>query len=106
MKKICLFLFITCIVSVNSMVASPVIDTPSTPTQVSLNVVQYDLEILVDMLENLGLEISDLELLENGDEKKCSFTIKGTYKGEDIDVKVTIIGQTCSEFFGALLKKE
>lgn len=102
MKKICLFLFITCIVSANSMIASPVIDTPSTPTQISLNIVQYDLEILVDMLEGLGVEIINLEFLENGDDKQCTVTVRGTFNGVEIELVFVIKGMTCTEVLKAL----
>ena len=105
MKKICLFLFITCIISVNSMDARPVTEVLNEPVQTTYNIDQSDSDVLITFLENMGFEIEKLEILEEGAEKECSFTIKGTYKGEDIDIKVTIIGQTCSEFFGELIKK-
>lgn len=102
MKKICLFLFITCIVSANSMIASPAIDTQDTPTQISLNVVQYDLEILVDMLEDLGVEIIELEFIESGDDKQCTVTVRGTYDGIEIELVFVIKGMTCTEVLKAL----
>lgn len=102
MKKICLFLFITCIVSANSMIASPAIDFPNSPTQISLNVVQYDLEVIVDLLENLGVEVRDLEFLEKGDEKECTVTVRGTYDGIVIELVFVIKGMTCTEVLKAL----
>ena len=102
MKKICLFLFITCIVSANSMIASPAIDFPNSPTQISLNVVQYDLEVIVDLLENLGVEVRDLDFLEKGDEKEFTVTVRGTYDGIVIELVFVIKGMTCTEVLKAL----
>lgn len=103
MKKICMFLFITCVISVHSMEARSAVEILNEPAQTTYNINQSDSEVLINILENLGFEIEKLEVLADGDEKECTITIKGTYKGEEIDVTITIKGQTCGEILKELM---
>lgn len=103
MKKIYLFLFITCFISINSMDARSVVEIPNIALETSINADQYDLEVIVKALEELGFEIEKLELIDPEEEKECKVTIKGTYKGDDIDITITIKGQTCGEILKEIL---
>ena len=107
MKKICLFLFITCILSVNSMDARSAVEIPNIAVETSINADQYDLEVLVKALEELGFEVEKLEVQdpEKKKEKECKVTIKGTIKGDDVDITVTVKGQTCGEILKEILSK-
>lgn len=104
MKKICMFLFITCVISVHSMEARSAVEILNEPAQTTYNINQSDSEVLINILENLGFEIEKLEVLADDDKKECTITIKGTYDNKDVDLTITIKDQTCAEFFKDLLK--
>ena len=104
MKKLCLFLFLVGFVSVNSIDARSTVDALDGSIQTSVTADQYNLDVIIEALEKLGFEIEKLEVSEaQVEEKKCKITLKGTYKGEEIDLTITIEGQTCAEFFKSLL---
>lgn len=105
MKKIYLFLFITCIISVNSIDARSIAEIPSVPVETSVNADQYDLEILAKALNDLGFEIKDVGIYADPTVKKCTVTIKGKFNGIEIEVVVVIEGKTCSELLKEVMKK-
>jgi hypothetical protein len=59
---------------------------------------------LKDLLTDLGFEIDVLEFEDGVDEESCSFSMTGTYKGEEIDLKITIEGTSCVDLLISLIK--
>lgn len=106
MKKICLFLFITCFISINSMDARATMEVLEVPVQITVSADQYDIDVLIDALEELGFKIEKLELIDpEEDEKECKMTIKGTVDKKEVDLTIVVKGQTCSELLKEILKK-
>ena len=105
MKKIYLFLFITCFISINSMDARATAENLEVPVQTTVSADQYDLEVIINALENLGFEIEKLEVINpEEEEKECKMTIKGTVDKKEVDLTIVVKGQTCTELFKEILK--
>lgn len=105
MKKICMFLFIACVISIHSMEARSAVEILTEPAQTTHNISQSDSEVLINILENLGFEIEKLEVLENNGEKSCKVTIKGTYNGIEVEIVLIIEGMTCAELLKEITKQ-
>src|SRR6056297_1068353 len=100
MKKIYLFLLITCFISIHSVDARSAAEVIDVPAQTSITTVQYDLEVIINALEKLGFEIEELEIIElKEEEKECKMTIKGTVDEKEVDLTIVVKGQTCAELF-------
>lgn len=106
MKKIYLFLFITCFISINSIDARSTAAVSDVPVKTEVTVGQYDLEVIITALEELGFEIEKLEVVNTEvEEKECKMTIKGTVDNKEVDLTIVVKGQTCSELLKEILKK-
>jgi signal recognition particle subunit SEC65 len=75
------------------------------PVQTTVSADQYDLEVIINALENLGFEIEKLEVINpEEEEKECKMTIKGTVDKKEVDLTIVVKGQTCTELFKEILK--
>ena len=105
MKKIYLFLLITCFISIHSVDARSAAEVIDVPAQTSITTVQYDLEVIINALEKLGFEVETIEAFIDPDVKKCKLTVKGTLNGKEVELELIIEGMTCTELLKELMKK-
>ncbi|NGP75838.1 hypothetical protein G3570_04285 [Balneolaceae bacterium YR4-1] len=106
MKKIYLFLFFTCFISVYSVEARPIADVLDLTVSNSITTSQYDLEAIINALEDLGFKVEAIETYKDPEVKKCTLTVKGIYDGKEVELIIVIEGMTCTELIKELMKKE
>lgn len=105
MKKIYLFLFFTCFISVYSVDARTTAEVLDLPVSNAITAGEYDIEVIINALEDMGFKVEELKI--NGpeeEEKECRMTIKGTYDEKEVDLVIVIKGQTCAELLKGIMK--
>lgn len=103
MKKLFIVFGIVCLAFANPVLAKTTNTLPSESSQVLNTTDQRASEVFEKFLERIGFDLDKIEVIENNDDKECTMTIKGTVDVKEVDLTITIKGQTCAEFFKDLL---
>jgi hypothetical protein len=92
-------------VSINPSNVFAEMDISNSQNQISTFSEVHEIEIIVDVLKELGLEINNVEFIEQNLLKSCKLTVKGTFNGKEIEVVLIIEGMSCEEVIKALTEK-
>jgi len=60
--------------------------------------------VLEGILENMGVEVQELKVLDLNNEKSCTIIIDGTIGDMPVQLKITFEGETCSELLRRLMQ--
>jgi len=72
-------------------------DVPTTIVGCSISSNPELAEVLRPLIEKMGINVEEIELLEEQRAKSCTVRIRGTIDGKEVDITITIEGKSCAE---------
>lgn len=59
--------------------------------------------VLEGILENMGVEVQELKVLDLNIEESCTIHVRGTIDGKQIELTITVKGVSCAELLKQLM---
>jgi UDP-N-acetyl-D-mannosaminuronate dehydrogenase len=82
---------------------SAVAETPKFIEECSINVNPDIVELLRPVIEKMGIEVDQMEVVEQEVKDSCTIRIKGTIDGKKENITITIEGKSCAELVKDLM---
>ncbi|WP_445665515.1 hypothetical protein [Fodinibius sp. AD559] len=60
-------------------------------------------ELLRPVVEKMGIEVDQMEVVEQEVKDSCTIRIRGTIDGKKVDITITIDGKSCAELMKELM---
>ena len=107
MRKLILLMFLL-FVSISQQPAfatsvSAEVESPQFIEECSINENPDLVELLRPVVEKMGIEVDQMEVVEQEVKDSCTIRITGTIDGKKVDIIITIEGKSCAELMKELM---
>jgi len=109
MKKLIYTFFLFALVFVAPRIqakSSTTLTNPAPNTEIVVCAEQVNPNIttvLEGILENMGVEVQELKVIDLNNEESCTIHVRGTIDGKQIELTITVKGVSCAELLKELM---